>query len=51
MGKVIKQSVGEIVKCADTIDICCTCRGAYASGKIETDASESMVSYEPMARY
>lgn len=49
MGKVIKQSVGEIVKCADTIDyFVAHAEELMYPEQIETDASESMVSYEPM---
>ena len=49
MGKVIKQSVGEIVKCADTIDyFAAHAEELIQPEQIETDASESMVSYEPM---
>jgi succinate-semialdehyde dehydrogenase/glutarate-semialdehyde dehydrogenase len=49
MGKVIKQSVGEIVKCADTIDyFAAHAEELMRPEQIETDASESMVSYEPM---
>ncbi len=49
MGKVIKQSVGEIVKCADTIDyFAAHAEELMHSEQIETDASESLVSYEPM---
>lgn len=49
MGKVIKQSVGEMVKCADTIDyFAAHAEELIQPEHIETDASESMVSYEPM---
>ncbi len=49
MGKVIKQSVGEIVKCADTIDyFAAHAKELMHPEQIETDASESLVSYEPM---
>lgn len=49
MGKVVKQSVAEIVKCADTIDYFATqAEELTQPEQIETDASESMVSYEPM---
>lgn len=49
MGKVIKQSVGEIVKCADTIDyFAAHAEELMHPEQIDTDASESLVSYEPM---
>ncbi len=49
MGKVIKQSVGEIVKCADTLDyFAAHAEKLMHPEQIETDASESLISYEPM---
>ncbi|AGB50511.1 NAD-dependent aldehyde dehydrogenase [Methanomethylovorans hollandica DSM 15978] len=49
MGKVIKQSVSEVVKCADTFDYFAAHAEEFMQPEeAETDASESMVSYEPM---
>jgi succinate-semialdehyde dehydrogenase/glutarate-semialdehyde dehydrogenase len=49
MGKVIKQSVPEVVKCADSIDyFAAHAEELMQPEKAETDAAESMVSYEPM---
>lgn len=49
MGKVIKQSVAEVVKCADTIDyFAAHVAELLRPEAAETDAAESMVSYEPM---
>lgn len=49
MGKVIKQSVAEVVKCADTIDYFVAHAAELLQPEAaETDAFQSMVSYEPM---
>ncbi len=49
MGKVIKQSVAEVVKCADTFDYFAAHAEEFMQPEeAETDASKSMVSYEPM---
>jgi succinate-semialdehyde dehydrogenase/glutarate-semialdehyde dehydrogenase len=49
MGKVIKQSVPEVVKCADTIDYFAARAAELLQPEAaETDAAKSMVSYEPM---
>lgn len=49
MGKVIKQSMAEVVKCADTIDYFAVhAEELMQPEKAETDAAQSMVSYEPM---
>ena len=49
MGKVIKQSVAEVVKCADTFDYFAVHAEALMQPEeTKTDAVRSMVSYEPM---
>ena len=49
MGKVIKQSVSEVVKCADTIDyFAANAEKMMQPDRAETDATKSIVSYEPM---
>ena len=49
MGKVIKQSVAEVVKCADTFDyFAAHAEELMQPEEAETDAACSMVSYEPM---
>jgi succinate-semialdehyde dehydrogenase/glutarate-semialdehyde dehydrogenase len=49
MGKVIKQSVTEVVKCADTFDyFAAHAEELMQPEETKTDAARSMVSYEPM---
>ncbi|MBC7086135.1 MAG: NAD-dependent succinate-semialdehyde dehydrogenase [Methanomethylovorans sp.] len=49
MGKVIKQSVAEVAKCADTIDYFAAHAEEFIQPEqTQTDALKSMVCYEPM---
>lgn len=49
MGKVIKQSVAEIVKCADTIDYFANHSAEFTQPElIQTTADKAMIYYEPM---
>jgi len=49
MGKVIKQSVAEVLKCADTFDYFADNANKMIEPEyFQTDAASSMVSYEPV---